>query len=125
MSLLLIAEHDNSKLKVFTLNAINAASKIDGEVHVLVAGSGCENVAKEVAAVSLVKKVLLCDSPNYKNYLPENLAPLVTKVAEKYDNIVASANTFGKNFMPRVAATLDVSQAVSYTHLTLPTNREV
>ncbi len=60
MSLLLIAEHDNSKLKVFTLNAINAASKIDGDVHVLVAGSGCENVAKEVAAVPLVKKVLLC-----------------------------------------------------------------
>ncbi len=117
MSLLLIAEHDNSKLKVFTLNAINAASKIDGDVHVLVAGSGCENVAKEVAAVPLVKKVLLCDSPNYKNYLPENLAPLVTKVAEKYDNIVASANTFGKNFMPRVAAALDVSQVSDVTKI--------
>ena len=110
MSVLLVAEHDNSNLKVFTLNAINAASKMDVDVHVLVAGSGCENVSKEVAAVPLVKKVLLCDSPNYQNYLPENLAPLVTKLAEKYDHIVASANTFGKNFMPRVAATLDVSQ---------------
>ena len=110
MSVLLVAEHDNSNLKVFTLNAINAASKMDADVHVLVAGSGCENVSKEVAAVPLVKKVLLCDSPNYQNYLPENLAPLVTKLAEKYDHIVASANTFGKNFMPRVAATLDVSQ---------------
>ncbi len=117
MSLLLIAEHDNLKLKVFTLNAINAASKIDGDIHVLVAGSGCENVAKEVAAVPLVKKVLLCDSPKYKNYLPENLAPLVTKVAEKYDNIVASANTFGKNFMPRVAAALDVSQVSDVTKI--------
>ena len=110
MSVLLIAEHNNKNLKPFTLNVISAASKIDAEVHVLVAGSGCESVAKEVAAVPLVKKVLLCDSPNYQNYLPENLAPLVTKHSEKYDHIVASANTFGKNFMPRVAAALDTSQ---------------
>ena len=113
MSILLIAEHDNSNLKVFTLNAINAASKIDEEIHVLIAGDKCENVSKEVAAVPLVKKVLVCDSPNYKNYLPENLAPLVIKVSDKYNYIVASANTFGKNFMPRVAAALDVSQ-ISY-----------
>ena len=110
MSVLLIAEHNNKNLKPFTLNAISAASKIDAEVHVLVAGSGCESVAKEVATVPLVKKVLLCDSTNYQNYLPENLAPLVTKNADKYDHIVASANTFGKNFMPRVAAALDTSQ---------------
>ena len=58
----------------------------------------------------MVKKVLHCDSPNYQNYLPENLAPLVIKYSEKYDHIVASANTFGKNFMPRVAAALDTSQ---------------
>ena len=110
MSVLLVAEHDNSKLKPFTLNAITAASKIDTEVHVLVAGTNCEIISKELANVPLVKKVLICDSPNYQNYLPENLAPLVTKVSEKYDHILASANTFGKNFMPRVAANLDVSQ---------------
>ena len=110
MSVLLVAEHDNSKLKPFTLNAITAASKIDSEVHVLVAGANCEIISKELANVPLVKKVLICDSPNYQNYLPENLAPLVTKVSEKYDHILASANTFGKNFMPRVAANLDVSQ---------------
>ena len=110
MSVLLVAEHDNSNLKAFTLNAISAASKIDSDIHVLVAGCGCESVLKEVASIPLVKKILLCDSQNYQNYLPENLAPLVTKVSEKYDHIVASANTFGKNFMPRVAAMLDVSQ---------------
>ena len=96
MSVLLIAEHNNNNLKPFTLNAITAASKIDADVHVVVAGSGCESVAKEVAAVPLVKKVLICDSPNYENYLPENLAPLVTKNSDKYDHIVASANTFWK-----------------------------
>ena len=75
MSVLLIAEHDNSKLKPFTFNAITAASKIDSDVHVLVAGTSCENVSKETANIPLVKKVLVCDSPNYQNYLPENLAP--------------------------------------------------
>ena len=110
MTILVIAEHDNSKLKAFTLNAINAASKIDGDLHVLVAGNKCENVCKEVASIPLVKKVLQSDSANYENYLPENLTPLIVKLAEKYTHITASANTFGKNFMPRVAALLDTSQ---------------
>ena len=110
MSVLVIAEHDNINLKTFSLNAINAASKIDSDIHVLVAGSKCENVCKEVVTVPLVKKVLQSDSVNYENYLAENLTPLVLKLADKYTHIVASANTFGKNFMPRVAALLDTSQ---------------
>jgi len=110
MSVLVIAEHDNLRLKAFSLNAINAASKIDSDVHVLVAGSKCDNVCKEVSAIPLVKKVFQSDSPNYENYLAENLTPIVVKLAEKYTHIAASANTFGKNFMPRVAALLDTSQ---------------
>ena len=74
MSVLLIAEHDNSNLKVFTLNAISAASKINADVHVLVAGNKCENVAKELSAVPLVKKVLYSDSRDYEHYLAENLS---------------------------------------------------
>ena len=110
MAVLIIAEHNNSNLKVYTLNAITAASEIDKEVHVLVAGSKCENVVKEVAAVSLVKKVLHSESPDYENFLAENLSPLIVKLAERYTHIISSANTFGKNFMPRVAALLDTSQ---------------
>ena len=110
MSILLIAEHNNLNLKVFTLNAITAASKIDQDIHVLVAGSKCESVAKEVSEIPLVKKVLYCDSSNYENFLPENLTPLVLKASESHTHIIASANTFGKNFMPRVAALLDSSQ---------------
>ena len=110
MSVLVIAEHDNLRLKTFSLNTINAASKIDPDIHVLVAGSKCENVCKEVAAIPLVKKVLQSDSANYENYLAENLTPLIVKLAEKHTHIVSSANTFGKNFMPRVAALLDTSQ---------------
>ena len=120
MSILVISEHDNSKLKTLSLNTINAASKIDPDIHVLVAGSKCENVSKEVAAIPLVKKVLLSDSNNYENYLAENLTPLVVKLAEKYTHIVASANTFGKNFMPRIAALLDISQVSDIIKVNTP-----
>jgi len=122
MSVLVVAEHDNSKLKKFSLNVINAVSKIDADIHVLVAGSKCENVCKEVAAVPLVKKVLQSDSSNYENYLAENLTPLVVKLAEKYTHIAASANTFGKNFMPRVAALLDTSQVSDIIKVNSPDN---
>ena len=110
MSILVIAEHNNLNLKSFSLNTINAAAKIDTDIHVLVAGNKCENVSKEVAAIPLVKKVLQSESPNYENYLAENLTPLVVKMADKYTHIIAPANTFGKSFMPRVAAILDTSQ---------------
>ena len=110
MSILLIAEHNNSNLKVFTLNTITAASKIDKEINVLVAGNKSESVAKEVAAIPLVAKVFHCDSPNYENFLAENLTPLIVKISESHTHIIASANTFGKNFMPRVSALLDSSQ---------------
>ena len=122
MSVLVIAEHDNSNLKTFSLNAINAASKIDTDIHVLVAGSKCENVSKEAAAVPLVKKILQSESINYANYLAENLTPLVVKLAEKYTHIIASANTFGKNFMPRVAALLDTSQVSDIIKVNSPDN---
>ncbi len=122
MSVLVIAEHDNKNLKVFTLNTINAASKIDADIHVLIAGHKCENVCKEVAAVPLVKKVLHSDSVNYENYLAENLTPLVVKLADKYTHIIASANTFGKNFMPRVAALLDLSQVSDIVKINGPDN---
>jgi len=120
MSVLLIAEHNNSNLKVFTLNTISAASKIDADVHVLVAGNKCENVAKELSAVPLVKKVLYSDSRDYEHYLAENLSPLIVKLSEKYTHIISSANTFGKNFMPRVAALLDISQVSDIIKINSP-----
>ena len=110
MSVLLIAEHNNKELKPFTLNAISAASQIKEDVHVLVLGSNSDSVAKSISEVPNVKKVIHVNNSLYENYLAENYTSAVIKLAESYSHIICSANTFGKNLMPRIAALLDVSQ---------------
>ena len=110
MSVLLIAEHTNKELKPFTLNAITAASQIDQDLHVLVIGHDADGAAKAASAVPLVKKVIQIENSIYENYLAENFTPVIIKHAENYSHIVCSANTFGKNLMPRIAAALDTSQ---------------
>jgi electron transfer flavoprotein alpha subunit len=110
MTILVIAEHDNAALKPATLNTLGAAKQIGGDVHVLVAGQGCQAVAQAAAAVPGVGKVLLADAAQYKDQLAENLAALVVGLAKDYGHVLAPATTFGKNFMPRVAAALDVAQ---------------
>ena len=110
MSVLLIAEHNNKELKPFTLNAISAASQINEDVHVLVLGSNSDSVAKSISEVPNVKKVIHVNNNLYENYLAENFTSAVVKHAENYSHIICSANTFGKNLMPRIAALLDTSQ---------------
>lgn len=108
MSILVIAEHDNASLKSSTLNTVAAASALDGEVHILVAGSGCAAAATEAAAASGVAKVIVADNAAYANQLAENIAGLAVDVAADYDYVLAGATGNGKNFMPRIAALLDV-----------------
>ncbi len=115
MSILLIAEHNNKELKPFTLNAISAASQINEDVHVLVLGSNSDSVAKSISEVPNVKKVIHVNNSLYENYLAENYTSAVIKLAESYSHIICSANTFGKNLMPRIAALLDVSQISDIT----------
>ena len=110
MSVLLIAEHNNKEVKPFTFNAITAALQIDQDLHVLVIGHSCDGVAKSISEIPNVKKVIHVDDPIYENCLPENFTPAVIKNSENYSHIVCSANTFGKNLMPRIAALLDTSQ---------------
>ena len=110
MSVLLIAEHNNKELKSFTLNAVTAASQIDTDVHALVIGNNCGDVAKATSELPLVKKVITVEAAYYENFLAENFAPVIVKLADNYSHIVCSANTFGKNLMPRIAAKLDTSQ---------------
>ena len=115
MSVLLIAEHNNKEVKPFTLNAISAAFQINEDVHVLVIGSNSEEVAKSISQVPNVKKVINVNNPIYENYLAENYTSVIINLSGNYSHIVCSANTFGKNLMPRVAALLDVSQISDIT----------
>ncbi|GJL84603.1 MAG: electron transfer flavoprotein subunit beta [Micavibrio sp.] len=110
MSILVLAEHDNTGLKSSTLNTITAAKEIDGDVHVLVCGSGCDSVAQAASKVDGVSKVLKCDAPEHEHPLAENIAPVIVDLAPNYSHILAPATTFGKNIMPRAAALLDTQQ---------------
>ncbi|MEA2993737.1 MAG: electron transfer flavoprotein alpha subunit [Alphaproteobacteria bacterium] len=110
MPTLLIAEHDNKRLGDATAKALTAATALGAEVHVLVAGEGCKAVADAATKLDGVSKVLLADAGPYAHLLAEPLAALVVSLAGSYGAIVAAATTTGKNFMPRVAALLDVMQ---------------
>ena len=110
MTALVIAEHDKSHLRGGTANAITAAAKMGGEVHVLVAGSGAKAAAEDAAAHAGVSKVIHVDSPVYDGGIGENYAALIVPLAKGYSHLVASATAFGKNILPRVAALLDVAQ---------------
>ncbi|MEK9755366.1 MAG: FAD-binding protein [Rhodospirillaceae bacterium] len=114
MSVLVLAEHDNSELKPATLNAVAAAAKL-GDVAILVAGSGCGAVAEQAAKVAGVAKVVVADAPLYANALAENVAALVVSLAGGYTHLLAPSTTSGKNIMPRVAALLDVAQISDIT----------
>lgn len=110
MSLLVIAEQDNHSLKPATLNTLAAAKAIGGDIQLLVAGKGCRGVAEAAAQLDCVTQVIYADSPAYEHFLAENLADLVVALSEGRTHILAPATTFGKDFMPRVAALLNVNQ---------------
>jgi len=115
MSVLLIAEHNNKELKPFTLNAATAASQIDSDVHAVIIGQSCGDAAKALSELPLIKKVIQVEAPYYENFVAENFSPVIVKLAENYSHVVCSADTFGKNLMPRIAAALDTSQISDIT----------
>ncbi|AYF86085.1 electron transfer flavoprotein subunit alpha/FixB family protein [Pseudomonas sp. DY-1] len=110
MAILVIAEHNNSALAAATLNTVTAAQKIGGDIHVLVAGQGVGAAAEAAAKVAGVSKVLVADNAAYAHQLPENVAPLIAELGKGYSHVLAPATTNGKNYLPRVAALLDVDQ---------------
>ena len=110
MSVLLIAEHNNQDLKPFTLNAVTAAAQMGEDLHAIIIGQNCGDAAKKLSELPLVKKVIQVEAAHYENFVAENFAPVIIKLADAYSHIVCSANTFGKNLMPRIAASLDTSQ---------------
>ena len=115
MTILVIAEHDHQSLKAATLNTVTAASKIGGDIHVLVAGTNCSAAAQQAASLQGVSSVKVADAAHYQNQTAENLTALIIAQAGNYSHILAPATTFGKNLLPRVAALLDVAQISEIT----------
>jgi electron transfer flavoprotein alpha subunit len=126
MSILVIAEHTNSALHVSTKYAVTAASQCasaagnNNDIHILVAGSGCEAAAKQAAGIAGVSKVLMADAPHFDKMLAENIAPMIVSLAKSYSHIVATATTTMKDIMPRAAALLDVSQVSEAVQVIAP-----
>jgi electron transfer flavoprotein alpha subunit len=110
MTTLLIAEHDNNNISDSVRKAITAAKEIGETVDILVAGKDCNSVADEAAKISGVNKVLICDNEIYSKHLAEPYADLIVSLAGNYNTFIAPAATTSKNYMPRVAALLDVPQ---------------
>lgn len=112
MSVLVIAEHDNTSIKGATLNTVAAAQKLNADVAVLVAGSGCQGAADQARQIAGVSRVLIADAECYNHQLAENVAALIVELAQGYSHVLAPATTTGKNIMPRVGALID-SQMIS------------
>ncbi|CCE99368.1 electron transfer flavoprotein subunit alpha/FixB family protein [Sinorhizobium fredii] len=110
MAILLLADHDTTHLSDQTAKALTAATKIGGDVHVLVAGAGVKAIAEQAAKLAGASKVLVADDASLANNLAEPLAALIVSLAGSYDTLVAAATSVGKNVMPRVAALIDVAQ---------------
>ncbi len=115
MSVLVIAEHDNANLKGATLNVVAAATRIGGDVHVLVAGANAQAVADQAAKIAGVSKVLLADAPALADGLAENVTEQIMAIAGGYSHILFAATASGKNVAPRLAARLDVGQISDIT----------
>jgi electron transfer flavoprotein alpha subunit len=110
MSILVVAEHDNTSIKSVTLNTVAAASAIGGDIAILVAGSNCAGAAEAAAKIAGVSRVLVADNAAYEHQLAENMGLLVAELGKDYSHVLVAATTTGKNFAPRAAALLDVEQ---------------
>jgi electron transfer flavoprotein alpha subunit len=117
MTSLVIAEHDNTSIKVSTLNTVTAALACGGDVHVLVAGHNSAAAAAAAAQIAGVSKVFHADSEALAHSLAENVAAQVLAIAADYSHILFPATAAGKNVAPRVAAKLDVGQISDVTQV--------
>jgi electron transfer flavoprotein alpha subunit len=112
MSILVIAEHNNSEISDATLSTVTAAKEFGGDVTMVVAGHGCGDAATQAASIDGIAKVLKADDASLDHFLAENMAPVISDAVKSggYTAVLAPGTTFGKNILPRVAALLDVQQ---------------
>jgi len=110
MSILVLAEHDNSTINSATLNTVTAAAKLGDDIHLLVTGANCDQAVQNSSQISGVTKVIKAEAEHLSHPLAEEIAPIIVDLASNYSHILAPATTFGKNTLPRAAALLNVAQ---------------
>ena len=115
MAILVIAEHDNKNLKDATHKTVTAAKAMGGDVDVLIAGKGVKDVMAQAAKIDGVRAVLGVDHATLTRQLAEAMEAVVVPLMSDYDAVLAPDTTTHKNYMPRVAAKLDVQQISSIT----------
>ncbi len=115
MATLILAEHDNIKLKESTNKAVTAANLIGDTIDILVVGNDCMSVATQASKVTHASKVIIVEESYYQNMLAEPVSDLIVSLMKDYKTLMSPATTNGKNILPRVAATLDVSQISEIT----------
>ena len=115
MAILVVAEHDNASLKDATHKTVTAASKMGGDIDILVAGKGVKDVMAAAAKIDGVRAVIGVDHDSLERQLAEAMETVVVGLMGNYDAVLAADTTTHKNYMPRVAAKLDVQQISSVT----------
>ncbi len=120
MSILVIAEHNNQSLNGATLNAVAAASKIGGDVHIAVIGANLSAVTQAASSVAGVSAVLSFDDAALAEQTSEAVAAQILSVASQYSHIIAAASSMAKSVLPRVAAKLDVAQISEIVEVIAP-----
>src|SRR6185437_8591310 len=109
MKVLILAEHNNKKLKLVNYHTYTAATQLNAELDMLIIGFNCKMVVEEAEEFPSLRKIWIADAVEYENQLPENVAMLIAEIAENYDYVISGATAFGKNILPRVSALLDVA----------------
>ncbi|WP_418103230.1 electron transfer flavoprotein subunit alpha/FixB family protein [Vibrio harveyi] len=115
LATLVVVEHDNQSLSADTLRALSAASQIKQNgaslpVTALLVGHQFNSVLNELKCAEGISQIIAIDAAEYQHALAENLSTLIAEVGRDYSHILAPASTFGKNLMPRFAASLNVGQ---------------
>ncbi len=105
--ILILAEHDGTKLKKTTLEMISAARGLNPEITIALFGKDAGNVAEEAA--KYVGQVLVVEDPNLEPYDARVYSQALQQITEQAEaSVVLVAGTrAGRELAPRLAVRLD------------------
>lgn len=109
--ILIIAEHNGTRLNPSTAKTVACAASVDGaEIDIVVIASDAGPIAAEAATIEFVTRVLTLERPENEHLLAALQAPQIVAIAAGYSHIFGPSTTYGKDLMPRIAALLGVNQ---------------